>query len=146
MKNENELISSIEAAKLLGIKRSTLYQWTSERKIPFIKISRNHIKFDSEALQAWIEARKVEALSGGGHRRGTKAGGRKPSDEAYGGARAKSAREEPKKRALSKERNASLRKVMGLRAREHLKEKEKRLKRARRKAAAEAIGKRDSDG
>jgi excisionase family DNA binding protein len=62
MKNENELISSVKAAKLLGITRSTLYQWTSKKLIPFVRISRNLIKFDPTELQSWIEARRIQAI------------------------------------------------------------------------------------
>ena len=41
MKSENELIGSVEAARLLGIERTTLYQWTSKKLIPFVRVSRN---------------------------------------------------------------------------------------------------------
>jgi len=54
MKNDNELIGSVQAAKLLGIERTTLYQWTSKKLIPFVRVSRNLIKFDRAELQSWI--------------------------------------------------------------------------------------------
>ena len=64
MKNESELIGSAEAAKLLGIERTTMYQWTSKKLIPFVRVSRNLIKFDREELQSWIAA-----AANRGHRR-----------------------------------------------------------------------------
>jgi excisionase family DNA binding protein len=64
MKNENELIGSAEAAKLLGIERTTLYQWTSRKQIPFVRISRNLIKFRLADIQALVESKYVEAIGG----------------------------------------------------------------------------------
>ncbi|HUX36573.1 MAG TPA: helix-turn-helix domain-containing protein [Rectinemataceae bacterium] len=64
MDSDDKLMSASEAARLLGIKIATLYQWTSRKAIPFVRISRNMIKFNREELQAWIEARKIEEIGG----------------------------------------------------------------------------------
>jgi len=64
MKNENELIGSAEAAKLLGIERTTLYQWTSKKLVPFVRVSRNLIKFNRAELQSWIAERRIAAIGG----------------------------------------------------------------------------------
>lgn len=139
MKDDNKLIGSAEAAKLLGITRSTLYQWTSERKIPFIKISRNLIKFDPEALRAWIEAKRVEAIS----RKVEKHPAGKPkSRQTPDIGNRKPVKEKPKSRS-SDGKVSDTKKAITYRAQEYLKEKDKRLKRARMKAAEDAIGKPD---
>lgn len=156
MKTDDQLIGSAEAAKLLGITRSTLYQWTSERKIPFIKISRNMIKFDPQALRAWIEAKRVEAIGGGARKT------RPPRAVDGGSPRAQEGRREaetgptshkpghnapkkPARKALGgqpKERKVrGIKKAIEYRARMQIKEKERRLKQARQKAAEDAIGK-----
>jgi excisionase family DNA binding protein len=67
MASDDKLISAREAAKILGIRISTLYSWTSKKAIPFISISRNMIKFDPAELQAWIEARRIEEI--GSHKK-----------------------------------------------------------------------------
>ncbi len=46
MKNESELIGSTKAAKLLGIERTMLYQWTSKKFALFVRVNRNLIKLD----------------------------------------------------------------------------------------------------
>ena len=149
MKNDDQPIGSAEAAKLLGIKRTTLDQWTSNKLIPFVRISRNLIKFRPVEIQALIEARHVPAIGTNSRKRQppTRQAGKPeakvPTEGAHGKAPAKSAREKPKDRALNEERKASLKKAMEYRAREYFKEKERRLRRARRKAAEDAIGKPD---
>jgi len=55
------LISFKEAANYLGIKRSTLYKYTSSRKIPHVKVGRL-VKFQREDLDDWIGKHKVEPI------------------------------------------------------------------------------------
>ncbi|MGA2640747.1 MAG: helix-turn-helix domain-containing protein [Spirochaetia bacterium] len=140
MKDENELIGSAEAAKLLGIERTTLYQWTSKKLVPFVRVSRNLIKFNREELQSWIAARRIEAIGdSAGQRPGSKTEGKGPADEAHGKTATKAATEKPKDRALSKERRAKKIKRYALDAREQ----ERRRQRARQKAIEDAAGRPD---
>jgi len=48
-----------EAAEYLGIKKSTLYDWVLQRKIPHTKIGRL-LKFRIEDLDRWIDKRTKE--------------------------------------------------------------------------------------
>jgi len=42
-----------EAAAYLGLSVHTLYAWTSQRKVPFIKLG-NRVRFDRQKLDAWV--------------------------------------------------------------------------------------------
>ena len=144
MNSENELIGSAEAAKLLGIERTTLYQWTSKKLIPFIRVSRNLIKFDRAELQSWIVERRIEAIGEGtGQRPGRKATDKVPTDGTRGKALATSKKEKPKDSARSKERRAKKIKRYARDARELVKKKEKRRERARQKAIEDEVGRPD---
>ncbi|HOC00752.1 MAG TPA: helix-turn-helix domain-containing protein [Verrucomicrobiota bacterium] len=49
----NKLLTPQEAADLLGVKKSTIYQWTSQEYIPHVKL-RNLVRFRAEDLDEWI--------------------------------------------------------------------------------------------
>ena len=57
-----KLIGPKEAAEVLGIKPDTLYKWTADRKIPFLKIE-GAVRFRPSALQEWIREREYSATS-----------------------------------------------------------------------------------
>src|SRR5690349_13328810 len=50
--NENRLLKPMEAAEVLGVALTTLYGWTSARKIPFRKAGRL-LRFDRAELENW---------------------------------------------------------------------------------------------
>ncbi len=56
---EKRLISVEDAARYLGVKKSTIYSWAWRRKIPSVKIGRR-LLFDQEDLDRMIEAGKRE--------------------------------------------------------------------------------------
>ena len=51
-----------DAAEYLGIKEQTLYQWCSEKKIPYYKIGSKTF-FEADELDAWRAKRKVKPIS-----------------------------------------------------------------------------------
>lgn len=55
------LLNVREAACYLGIKKSTLYTWAEQKKVPALKIGRR-LLFDLKELDLWIEAQKDRAL------------------------------------------------------------------------------------
>jgi excisionase family DNA binding protein len=59
-----KLICPKEAAEMLGIKPDTLYRWTAERRIPFLKIE-GAIRFRPSALADWIRAREFSPKADG---------------------------------------------------------------------------------
>ena len=54
---KKRLISVAEAAKYLGVQKSTIYSWAWRRKIPSVKMGRR-LLFDQEDLDRTIEAGK----------------------------------------------------------------------------------------
>jgi len=60
---EKEVVKMVmdvhQLAKEIGISEGGIYHWVSQKKIPHIKIGRN-VRFDSEAIKAWLEKKKVE--------------------------------------------------------------------------------------
>jgi excisionase family DNA binding protein len=57
-----KLIGPKEAGDVLAIKTDTLYKWTAEGKIPFLKIG-GALRFRPSALQAWIQEREHAATN-----------------------------------------------------------------------------------
>ena len=58
--DEKRLLSVEEAAKYLGVKKSTMYSWAWRRKIPSVKMGRR-LLFDQEDLDWMIEVGKRAA-------------------------------------------------------------------------------------
>jgi excisionase family DNA binding protein len=56
--NENDILSSKEAAKFLNIKVETLYEKTSTKSIPHFKRG-NRLYFSLTDLKDWIKSNKV---------------------------------------------------------------------------------------
>jgi len=57
--DEERLISVEDAARYLGVKKSTIYSWAGRRKIPSVTMGRR-LLFDREDLDRVIEAGKRE--------------------------------------------------------------------------------------
>ncbi len=50
-----------EAAEYLGFAVHTLYGWTSQRRIPFVKIG-GRVRFDKRKLDRWLEQFEHEVV------------------------------------------------------------------------------------
>ena len=59
----DKLLTSDEVADLLRIEQQTLQVWCSERRFPFIKMSRRDYRFRSADVQAWLDDHYVPAVS-----------------------------------------------------------------------------------
>ena len=58
------LLSADDVARITGLSIETLAQWRSQRReIPFVKISRNCVRYRQADLEAWLTERivRVEA-------------------------------------------------------------------------------------
>ena len=55
--SNNKLLSADEAAAVLGIPKNTLYQLTSQRKIPFMKIGKRNL-FEEAELISWARSNR----------------------------------------------------------------------------------------
>jgi len=56
---QKQLLDSKEAAEFLGISKNTLYEWTSQKKIPYVKVGAL-LKFKRTDLERWLEKRTQE--------------------------------------------------------------------------------------
>ncbi len=56
------LIDYEAAAKMLGIPVGTLYNWVAEQRIPHIRFGARTVRFDREALEAWVAERAKPAV------------------------------------------------------------------------------------
>jgi len=59
IKKEKQLLDTKDASEFLGIRKSTLYEWVIQRKIPYIKVGRL-LKFRIEDLDSWLQKRTKE--------------------------------------------------------------------------------------
>ena len=56
-----KLLSIDEISELLGIAKATIYSWTSQNKIPHIKLSSRILKFRESEIIDWIEKKAVNS-------------------------------------------------------------------------------------
>lgn len=58
------LLTADEVAEVTGLSTETLAQWRSQRRgIPFIKISRNCVRYRQDDLQQWLQSRLIITTS-----------------------------------------------------------------------------------
>lgn len=50
-----------ELSEILGVTRATIYSWTSQNKIPYIKLSKRLLKFREKEIMDWIAEKSVNA-------------------------------------------------------------------------------------
>ena len=59
------LLRAEDVAKITGLSVETLAQWRSQRKgIPFLKISRNVVRYRQTDLDEWLNVRMVRVEGG----------------------------------------------------------------------------------
>jgi excisionase family DNA binding protein len=58
---EKRFLTIHEAAEYLGFAVHTLYGWTSQRRIPFVKIG-GRVRFDKRKLDRWLEQFEFEVV------------------------------------------------------------------------------------
>ena len=65
-----ELLKAEDVARLTGLSPETLAQWRSQKRgIPFIKISRNCVRYRQSDLDCWLVERTVLTDASGSERR-----------------------------------------------------------------------------
>ena len=52
----NKLLTAAEIADYLGVKQSTIYQWTHQGFIPHIKLGK-FVRFKTDQIERWLESR-----------------------------------------------------------------------------------------
>jgi excisionase family DNA binding protein len=64
------LLKTEEVAELTGLSVETLAQWRSQQRgIPYVKISRNCVRYRQSDLDSWLAERTVLTDPGGSDRR-----------------------------------------------------------------------------
>jgi excisionase family DNA binding protein len=59
------LLTPSEVAGITGLSIETLAQWRSQRRgIPFVKVSRNCVRYRQSDLDRWLEERIVSVVAG----------------------------------------------------------------------------------
>ena len=48
------LLDIREVSEMLGVKKATIYSWTSQNKIPHVKLSKRLLKFREKEIKDWI--------------------------------------------------------------------------------------------
>ncbi len=54
-----KLLNVDELVMLLGVTKATIYSWTSQNKIPHIKLSKRLLKFREDEIIRWVEDKSV---------------------------------------------------------------------------------------
>jgi excisionase family DNA binding protein len=60
---EKRLFNIDELSTYLAVPRGTIYNWISQKKLPYVKIGRR-VKFDKEDIDKMINEKKVLAYKG----------------------------------------------------------------------------------
>jgi excisionase family DNA binding protein len=64
------LLSVDEVVLMLGVSKATIYSWTSQNKIPHIKLSKRLLKFRENEIMDWISRKSINADTSPGNRMG----------------------------------------------------------------------------
>lgn len=59
MGSEQRYLSPQELSQYLGIAIQTVYEWTSQRRVPYIKLGRL-VKFDQREIDEWMKRQRIE--------------------------------------------------------------------------------------
>jgi excisionase family DNA binding protein len=59
MSDEKILLTAAEVAKLTGFAEGTIRHFTSERKIPYVRISARCIRFRRSDIDSWLQQKLV---------------------------------------------------------------------------------------
>ena len=56
-----KLLTVDEVADYLGVTKATIYCWTSQKKIPHVKLTKRLLKFREKEIVEWISQKSVSA-------------------------------------------------------------------------------------
>lgn len=55
---EKRYLTLEELSRYLAVPKQTIYQWTSQKRIPFTKVGR--LRFDKKKIESWLKERSIE--------------------------------------------------------------------------------------
>jgi excisionase family DNA binding protein len=56
-----ELISVQQLSEKINFAPRTIYRWINERRIPYVKMPGNGVRFDTQKIESWIENRTIKS-------------------------------------------------------------------------------------
>lgn len=59
---EKRFIGINDLTVYLGIKKGTIYVWTCQRRIPYVKMG-GALRFDLREIEEWLKDKKIKELS-----------------------------------------------------------------------------------
>ncbi|MBM3252799.1 MAG: helix-turn-helix domain-containing protein [Candidatus Omnitrophica bacterium] len=59
---EKRFLGIKDCSEYLGVSVNTLYSWTWQKKIPYLKIGRL-VKFDLRAIEGWLKERTIDGTN-----------------------------------------------------------------------------------
>jgi excisionase family DNA binding protein len=59
--NFPKYLSPMELSLMLGVSITTIYGWTSDRTIPFLKIGRL-VRFDYSKINNWLKQKSISCI------------------------------------------------------------------------------------
>lgn len=63
---DNKLLSPIELSEALGISIETIYAWTSQKRIPYVKMGKL-VRFSRTEINRWLSDRRVNTYKKESH-------------------------------------------------------------------------------
>ncbi len=63
MENDKRFLNIQELAVYLGLSRWTIYNLVSQRRIPFIPLSKRTLRFDREKIDKWMGRQEVKTVN-----------------------------------------------------------------------------------
>ncbi|MDA8171194.1 MAG: helix-turn-helix domain-containing protein [Nitrospiraceae bacterium] len=61
MEKLEKLLNIDEVAEYLGVTKATIYSWTSQKKIPHIKLTKRLLRFREKDIMDWLAQKSVDA-------------------------------------------------------------------------------------
>lgn len=58
---DKRLVDIKELSKFIGISKSTLYTWVSQKRIPYVKCGHS-VRFDLKVIEDWIVKNSVKEV------------------------------------------------------------------------------------
>ncbi|MDP3048909.1 MAG: helix-turn-helix domain-containing protein [Thermodesulfovibrionales bacterium] len=74
-----KLLNIEDISRIVGVKKSTVYQWTHRGLIPVVRLSSRCVKFSEDAIKKWLDEKSFS-----------------PGNEAQSAAKAKTKKRKPR--------------------------------------------------
>jgi len=59
---EKRFLNIKEMSDYIGLTQGTLYVWTSQRRLPYLKVG-NRVRFDLQEIEKWLKGKRIKDLT-----------------------------------------------------------------------------------